>query len=82
MDRIEDVLGSTANGTLPPLASMIALNDFEFAARNYMSPANYTYYRAGAAGEWSYRNNLEVYQRYRLRPKTFVDITNIESTLP
>lgn len=34
-----------------------------------MTPQNYTYYRNGAAGEWSYRNNLEVYQRFRLRPR-------------
>ena len=61
---------------------MIALNDFDWAARKYMKTADYTYYRAGAAGEFSYRNNLEVFSRYRLRPKTFVDITNIESTLP
>lgn len=47
-----------------------------------MNESSYTYYRNGAAGEWSYRNNLEVYGRYRFRPRTLVDITNIESTLP
>lgn len=47
-----------------------------------MNTSSYTYYRNGAAGEWSYRNNLEVFQRFRLRPRVMVDITNIESTLP
>lgn len=61
---------------------MVGLPDFEWAARRYLNASAYTYYRNGAAGEWSYRNNLEVFQRYRLRPKTFVDITNVESTLP
>ncbi|OAG12342.1 (S)-2-hydroxy-acid oxidase [Paraphaeosphaeria sporulosa] len=79
---IEGVLGSTANGTLPPLEQMVGLPDFDWAARRAMSPRNYTYYRNGAAGEWSYRNNLEVFQRFRLRPRVLVDITKIDSSLP
>ena len=47
-----------------------------------MNTSAYTYYRNGAAGEWSYRNNLEVFQRFRLRPRVMVDITKIESSLP
>ncbi|CZT12798.1 probable CYB2-lactate dehydrogenase cytochrome b2 [Rhynchosporium agropyri] len=80
---IEDVLGSTAKGELPPLASMIGLPDFEWAARKYMNTTAYTYYRNGAAGEWSYRNNLEIFSRYRFRPRVLgADVTGIESTLP
>ena len=41
---------------------------------------NYTYYRNGAAGEWSYRNNLESFGMYPLRPRMMRDITNVEST--
>jgi hypothetical protein len=79
--RIEDVLGDTAAGTLPALESIVGLPDFDWAARRYMNTTAYTYYRNGAAGEWSYRNNLEVYSRYRLKPRVMTDITNIESTL-
>ncbi|WYZ40876.1 hypothetical protein EsH8_IV_001217 [Colletotrichum jinshuiense] len=78
---IDGVLGDLAVGSLPELSQMVGLPDFEFAARNYLPLQNYTYYRNGAAGEWSYRNNLEVFSRYRLRPRVMVDITNIESTL-
>ncbi|KAL3426991.1 Cytochrome b2, mitochondrial 4 [Phlyctema vagabunda] len=78
---IEEVLGDTAAGTLPPLESIVGLPDFDWAARRYMNASSYTYYRNGAAGEWSYRNNLEAFSRYRLRPRVLVDITNIESTL-
>jgi hypothetical protein len=60
---------------------MVGLPDFEWAARKYMNTSAYTYYRNGAAGEWSYRNNLEIFSRYRLRPRVMTDITNIESTL-
>jgi isopentenyl diphosphate isomerase/L-lactate dehydrogenase-like FMN-dependent dehydrogenase len=47
-----------------------------------MNKSAYTYYRNGAAGEWSYRNNLEVYTRFRLRPRVMKDITKIDATLP
>ncbi|KAF9741179.1 hypothetical protein PMIN06_012330 [Paraphaeosphaeria minitans] len=79
---IEDVLGSTANDTLPPLEQIVGLSDFDWSARRKMSPQNYTYYRNGAAGEWSYRNDIEVFQRFRLRPRVLVDITKIDSSLP
>lgn len=79
---IEDVLRGLPKGTLPNLTDIIGLPDFDWAARHYLPARNYTYYRNGAAGEWSYRNNLEVFQRYRLRPRVMVDITKIESTLP
>ncbi|KAH4175806.1 hypothetical protein HBI62_094810 [Parastagonospora nodorum] len=78
----EQLGGFAANKTLPPLARLAGLPDFDWAARNYMSRVNYTYYRNGAAGEWSYRNNLEVYSRFHLRPRVLVDITKIEESLP
>lgn len=80
---IDAQLGAfAANKTLPPLKSLAGLPDFDWAARNYMNRSDYTYYRNGAAGEWSYRNNLEVFQRFRVRPRVLKDITNIESSLP
>jgi hypothetical protein len=79
---IEDVLGNLTAGTLPPLDDMVGLNDFQWAARHYLPAKNYTYYRNGAGGEWSYRNNLEVYNRFRFRPRAMLDITNINSTMP
>lgn len=80
---LADVLNAQglAVGALPDLSEMVALDDFDYAARNYLPIKNYTYYRNGAGGEWSYRNNLEVYNRYRLRPRQLVDITNIEASL-
>ncbi|CAI6323051.1 unnamed protein product [Periconia digitata] len=79
---LDDIAGSTANGTLPPLDSMVGLPDFDWAARRKLNASSYTYYRNGAAGEWSYRNNLEVFQRFRLRPRVMVDILKIEESLP
>lgn len=78
---IEDVLGDTPNGTLPDLDDMIGLPDFEWAARNYLPVENYTYYINGAAGEWSSRNNLEVFYRYNWKPRQMTDITGLPKTL-
>ena len=66
---------------LPDLSRLVGLPDFDWAARHIMNAANYSYFRLGAAGEWSYRNNLESYQRYRFRPRVMVDVTEIESTM-
>ncbi|KAI5920586.1 FMN-dependent dehydrogenase [Camillea tinctor] len=71
-----------ATGQLAPLDQLVGLPDFEAAAKRYLPIANYTYYRNGAAGEWSFRNNLEVFYRYPLRPRTMVDTSNVQSTLP
>jgi hypothetical protein len=79
---IEDVLGDLPIGSLPELKDMIALSDFDWAARHYLPVLNYTYYRNGVGGEWSYRNNLEVFGRYRFKPRVMVDITKIASSLP
>ncbi|KAI1497301.1 FMN-dependent dehydrogenase [Biscogniauxia marginata] len=73
---------SLAVGELAPLDQLVGLPDFEDAAQRYLPIANYTYYHNGAAGEWSYRNNLEVFYRYPLRPRTMVDTSNVQSTLP
>ncbi|KAL2862439.1 S-2-hydroxy-acid oxidase [Aspergillus lucknowensis] len=78
---IEEVLGDTPEGTLPDLENIVGLPDFDWAARRYLNASSYTYYRLGAAGEWSYRNNLEAYGRFRFRPRTMVDIRGIESRL-
>ncbi|KAF5003193.1 hypothetical protein FDECE_10261 [Fusarium decemcellulare] len=79
---LQEVLGDTPQGSLPSLDDMVSLPDFDWAARNYLPLLNYTYYRNGAAGEWSYRNNLEVFQRYTFNPSVMNDVTNIDKSLP
>jgi hypothetical protein len=78
----ESIIGNSTNHTLPELSAVVGLPDFDHVARIYLPAENYTYYRNGAAGEWSYRNNLEVFHRYRFRPRVLVDVSNINATLP
>ncbi len=77
---IDQVYSNVADGELIPLDGIVGLPDFEWAARKYMGVQYYSYYRNGAGGEWSYRNNLESFNRYPLRPRMMRDITNIESS--
>lgn len=48
----------TVDGELPDIDEIIGLPDFDYVARHHLNNTAYTYYRNGAAGEWSYRNNL------------------------
>ena len=54
---LEDYIGPQtlegASGNLIPIDDIITIPDFEQAARAYMSLGNYSYYRTGAAGEYS-----------------------------
>ncbi|KAK6223282.1 hypothetical protein LQW54_000399 [Pestalotiopsis sp. IQ-011] len=58
---IDLALVGRPNGTLPDLADMKALDDFEWVAERNLNESSWAFYRAGAGGEWSYRNNLESY---------------------
>ncbi|KAH9892371.1 FMN-dependent alpha-hydroxy acid dehydrogenase [Xylariomycetidae sp. FL2044] len=69
-------------GEFPALEKLVGLPDFQSAARMVLPVENYTYYRSGAAGEWSYRRNLEIWYQYLFRPRTMIDTTRMEETLP
>ncbi|KAJ3534591.1 hypothetical protein NM208_g4803 [Fusarium decemcellulare] len=69
------------NGSLPPLDRILGLPDFDYVARHVMDPSGYAYVCHGAGSEESYRNNLEVYNRFRFRPRVMVNITGIDASL-
>lgn len=79
---LDSVFGNVSHGLLPDLDSIAGLPDFQWAAQNYMSLDHYTYYRNAAGGEWSYRNNLEVFARHTLKPRRMIDVTGVANTLP
>lgn len=69
-------------GTLPDLGDITGLPDFDWAARQYLSDEDYAFYRVAAGGEWSYRNNLDVWSKVRLRPRQLNDVSQANATLP
>ncbi|KAL8369768.1 hypothetical protein RB595_000213 [Gaeumannomyces hyphopodioides] len=81
---LEDYLFSTnyTRGTQPLLKDMRGLPDFEWAARQTLTNQKYAFYRVAAAGEWSYRNNLDVWGKVKFRPRQLSDVTRVNETLP
>lgn len=60
---------------------MLGLPDFDYLARKTLDYSEYAYVSHGAGSESSYRNNLEVFNRFRFRPRVMVNITNIDASL-
>ncbi|KAI0527767.1 FMN-dependent dehydrogenase [Xylaria bambusicola] len=79
---LEKFLYSTnwTEGTQPALKDMRAISDFDFAARQKLEDMQYSFYRTAAGGEWSYRNNLEVWSKVRFRPQQLSDVTKVNET--
>ncbi|GAP85014.1 putative peroxisomal -2-hydroxy-acid oxidase [Rosellinia necatrix] len=80
---LETYLSGTnwTKGTQPELGDMRAISDFDFAARQKLGNFEYGFYRTAAGGEWSYRNNLEVWSKVRFRPHQLTDVTKVNETL-
>ncbi|KAJ0158728.1 Cytochrome b2, mitochondrial [Colletotrichum tanaceti] len=80
---LETYLASTnfTQGMQPPLRDMRALPDFDFAARQKLGNQKYSFYRTGTAGEFSYRHNLDVWQKVQLRSKHLSDVTRLGETM-
>jgi 4-hydroxymandelate oxidase len=75
------------NATLaypPPAAPPIDLDqvvrvaDFEAPARQRLHPAAWAYYAGGAGDERTLRDNLDAWDRFRLRPRVLVDVSDID----
>ncbi|KAK6866068.1 hypothetical protein PG995_002596 [Apiospora arundinis] len=69
-------------GTLPLLKDMRAVLDFDYAARQFLDNQKYSFYRTAAGGEWSYRNNLDVWRKVMLRPRHLNNVSKLNETLP
>ncbi|KAI1078919.1 S-2-hydroxy-acid oxidase [Whalleya microplaca] len=68
-------------GTQPLLKDMRGIPDFDFAARQALNGSEYSFYRTAAGGEWSYRNNLEIWSKVKFRPRQLTDVTKVNETL-
>ena len=80
---LETYLQSTnwTEGTQPLLKDMRAIPDFDYAARQYLDGQKYSFYRTASAGEWSYRNNLEIWSKVHFRTRHLTDVTKVNETL-
>ncbi|KAI1638220.1 S-2-hydroxy-acid oxidase [Biscogniauxia mediterranea] len=68
-------------GTQPQLKDMRGIPDFDFAARQKLNNSAYAFYRTASGGEWSYRNNLDVWSKVKFRQRQLSDVTKVNETL-
>lgn len=80
---LETYLMSTnwTEGSQPLLKDMRGIPDFDFAARQKLDDQKYSFYRTAAGGEWSYRNNLEIWSKVKFRARFLNDVTGVNETL-
>lgn len=62
------------------LADIVALADFEAAARDAMDPAAFDYVAGGAWDEITLAENEVAWRRYRLRPRVLTDVSRIDTS--
>lgn len=55
------------------------LSQLEAFARPLLTDAAYDYYSSGANGQFTLKDNLDSYARYRLLPRAFVDVSVIDT---
>ena len=66
--------------TPPPLNGIINLHDFEYVAKQHLTPNAWAYYFSGADDEISKRQNAKAYQRVSLRPRILRSIRTVDTT--
>ncbi|KAH8590836.1 S-2-hydroxy-acid oxidase [Bisporella sp. PMI_857] len=69
-------------GTLPLLKDIRGVPDFDWAAKQHLTNQQYSYYRTAAGGEWSYRNNLDIWSKVKFRTRMLNDVSKLNETLP
>ena len=62
---------SWTTGKVPPLKDMVAINDYQIAAKNYLQKKDYVYYRTASLGETTYINNMEIWDKVVLNKFSF-----------
>ncbi|KAH8894799.1 S-2-hydroxy-acid oxidase [Thozetella sp. PMI_491] len=81
---LETYLYSTnyTQGTQPLLKDVRGVPDFDWAARQTLDNQKYSFYRTASGGEWSYRNNLDIWHKVKFRPRQLNDVSQLNKTLP
>ena len=62
-----------------PASSSLTIDDFERAARDRLPQMVFDYYAGGSGDEWTLRENRRAFDRWIIRPRVLVDVSNIET---
>lgn len=60
----------------PDLADLLTVKDFQRAARRVLTKSAYDYYRSGADGERTLRENVRAFERLTFHPRVLVDVAD------
>uniref|UniRef100_A0A8C4QXU3 (S)-2-hydroxy-acid oxidase n=1 Tax=Eptatretus burgeri TaxID=7764 RepID=A0A8C4QXU3_EPTBU len=60
---------------------LTCLEDFEKRAKEILPKTVFDYYRSGADGEQTLRDNLAAYSRWRLRPRVLRDVSKVSTSV-
>jgi isopentenyl diphosphate isomerase/L-lactate dehydrogenase-like FMN-dependent dehydrogenase len=60
------------------MADPFQLEDFEAAARDRLPQMVFDYYAGGAGDEWTLRENRLSFDRWVLRPRVLIDVSNVD----
>lgn len=63
---------------VPPLDSIVRIDDFEAVAQNSLTPSGWAYYASGADDERSKADNQRAFQKLSFRPRCFRDVRKID----
>ena len=58
---------------------LVNVADFEARAAELLEPGVHGYYAGGAGDEWTLRENVAAFGRYRLRPRVLVDVSAVSA---
>jgi isopentenyl diphosphate isomerase/L-lactate dehydrogenase-like FMN-dependent dehydrogenase len=58
----------------------VNVGDYERLAEAKLPAGAFGYFAGGAGDEWTLRENVEAYGRYRLRPRVLVDVTEVTTS--
>jgi 4-hydroxymandelate oxidase len=61
-----------------PLADKLTVDDLEAIARERLPQMVFDYFAGGAADEWTLAENRRAFQRWILRPRVLVDVTEVD----
>lgn len=65
----DDIRVKKARENLPPLSSIVNLDDMEEVAKSVLSSIAWSYYFSSADGEMAFKNNLHAWKHYWFRPR-------------
>jgi isopentenyl diphosphate isomerase/L-lactate dehydrogenase-like FMN-dependent dehydrogenase len=60
----------------------ISVADYERLAAGVLDAGPHGYFAGGAEDEWTLRENVEAFRRWRLRPRVLVDVAEVSAATP